>query len=794
MKFTKSILAKASAPAVESEVVDQAKIDLIATGGEGVETAEQKPDVTKDITTAEVDQVIAGEADPENVVGAPSDDAAPEVADAGANLPGAVGNGDEVADDKGVSEVKPDENAEITGAAPTDGTPNPDADNIEAVATGEETAAPSKEDAAAAVAADLADGSEDPEDKGDKEYTDEEKAVFEGAAAEEIEEATDAVAAATDAVEEGSPDAPALVEDAAQEVAEAEHTADDLQMVADAETPTEEVVAEVPADDVVVDAPVEEPAPVEEVAAEPVEPPAVETDPADAGETTAADEVPDVVTDAVVDVEVPAETVVETEIPVDAPDAVIVELPGEEPVGETDIAVVTSPETVADAIADAAPVVAEIPVETEIVVPAEPAFVAVSEGTDVVPAPVAVDDVFVATDAIGEQIEQAGYEEDVLANALNTYPAVRQVLSDALDNGGISVEAAALLNLFTARDGIPVGMGVSTESYGYTARSQTRVSMESIGASIRDWWQKMVVWMKEQAARFAEWIKSIVGSLKKLRDETKAIMAAAAEMTEDLNKEIDQPSLEILSLGGKISPENLSRDLIEVSTVIRRSLVPIATSLMKDSVKSAEFIAQLKGDEAPEAIAEGLMKTCQSTDSEIRAKLTESSSEDGYRQSKALLGERVLRGAVIDNNHDYTLSEIAQSGKILEVYKLPDVERSTKARSLSRDDIVELRGAVDGFYDVVEVIGESYGTSSSSRAVDEAVSKAGEHLVTLAEDTENGNNPAYSELRKIVSSLGKTSTETFKQPLAYARGVIVAINAYMSASISNAEKAESPAE
>lgn len=787
MKFTKSILAKASAPAVESEVVDQAKIDLIATGGEGVETAEQKPDVTKDITTAEVDQVIAGEADPDNVVLAPSDDAAPEVADAGSNLPGAVGNGDEVADDKGVSEVKPDETAEITDTAPTDGTPNPEADNIEAVATGEETAAPSKEDAAAAVAADLADGSEDPEDKGDKEYTDEEKAVFEGAAAEEIEEATDAVAAATDAVEEGAADAPALVEEAAQEVAEAEHTADDLEMVADAETPTEEVVAEVPADDVAVDAP------VEDVAAEPVEPPAVETDPAEAGETTAADEVPDVVTDAVVDAEVPAEAVVETEIPVDAPDAVIVELPGDEPVGETDIAVVTSPETVADAIADASPVVAEVPADVEIVVPAEPAFVAVSEGTDVVPAPVAVDDVFVGADAIHNEMEEAAYEEDVLSNALETYPAVRQVLSDAMDNGGISVEAAALLNLFTARDGIPVGMGVSTESYGYTARSQTRVSMEAIGASIREWWQKMVVWMKEQAARFAEWIKSIVGSMKQLKEQSQAIFETAKAMETDMEGDVESKHIENLSLGGTVSPENLARNLIEMNNVLRRALVPIAVAVNKDTVKSADFIAQLKGDESPEVIADGLMKTCQGTDSEIRAKLTETSDTDGYRQSKVMLGERVLRGAVIDNNHDYTLEEIASSGAVVDMYQLPDVEHATKARAMKRTEFEELQEPIWEFYGIVDTIGDSF--NGASDAINSAVTKAGQHLVSLAEDEKNGDNPSFTYLRKIISGMRKNASLTYSSPMSYMRMTIVAVNAFMEASINKRiAKEETPAE
>lgn len=767
MKFTKSILSKRAAPAVESEVIDQAKIDQlaaqnadadeVATGGEGIQSAEQKPDTTKDITIAEVDEVIAGETNP--------------IKDDGANKDAGNGTNDEVADDKGVTEVEATELKDETGAAPTDGKPDPEAEENEAVATGEETAA-SNEDAAAAVAADLA-----AEPATTEEEAEETAAVIDAAADSlDVGGNIDAVAdddAAANAEEEtatqeeqnAEEEAAAAAEDeAAGEPAAAEAEAD---AAVDDEAAAQEAEIDAAADQAAADA-------ASDVAADPVEPPAVEVEPAADGETTGADEVPE-----------PAGEV--TEQPLEEPAAVIVEQPSEEPVGETEIVVTTGDAVDGVQQTEEAAVVTD-PVEVPAAVEpaaATPDFVAVAEATDgVVPAVTEVDEAFTAADVIeaGMGAEEPTYE--VLSDAVQTYPEVVAVLDNALQNGGISVEAAALLNIFTQRDGIPADMNVATESYGGYARSQTRVAIESIKDSLRQWWNDLRAWLKEQRERFAAWLKSLFDASGALRKNAEAILEKANAAEVDSDATIEFNSMALLGKDGGFS-KDLPADLRELTDLINRAYVPLATLEMADCGKAADVIAQLKGDEEVGAVALDLARAFEQSSSAFRSKLTEPGSEDGYRQSRVQLGGYVLRGQVGDNSTDPTLADMTK-GDCLVFTKVTDEADVKEVKALSRTDIIDTARAVIGLLDAIE---ETKKLDGPCKGASTKIDAAGEHLAKMGEGAEVANE-LQTGLRQVVLALEKETLTPFSKSIKYFSAVARAALVAADKSLPAAEKAE----
>lgn len=129
-------------------------------------------------------------------------------------------------------------------------------------------------------------------------------------------------------------------------------------------------------------------------------------------------------------------------------------------------------------------------------------------------------------------------EGEVLEEALDTYPQVVSVLEEALDNGGISNEAMQLLNIFTKRDGIPVDSNVSLESYNHTARSQTRVALESIKEDI-------VNWIKQLIQSFGARFDSFVTYLGKLFDLNERMKKRLAEIKTTISTGVNLTSTQV---------------------------------------------------------------------------------------------------------------------------------------------------------------------------------------------------------------------------------------------------------
>lgn len=142
-----------------------------------------------------------------------------------------------------------------------------------------------------------------------------------------------------------------------------------------------------------------------------------------------------------------------------------------------------------------------------------------------------------------ESVEEATFEEneggidfgdytpsddetgEILEGALDTYPQVVAVLEGAMDNGGVSLEAMQLINIFAARDGLREGgPSVSLESYNFTARSQSKIALEDFKEDIKGWVVKLVQWLKDRATEAMKWIRERLDATERLKAGANAIL------------------------------------------------------------------------------------------------------------------------------------------------------------------------------------------------------------------------------------------------------------------------------
>lgn len=114
-------------------------------------------------------------------------------------------------------------------------------------------------------------------------------------------------------------------------------------------------------------------------------------------------------------------------------------------------------------------------------------------------------------------------EESIIGEALDTYPKVIDVVEGSLQNGGLSVEAMALLNIFTARDGIPVKSDVSLENYNYTAKSQSKLAVESLKEDMQGWMEKALEMIKRGLAKIKEFLHERFNQVGILQRRAKAL-------------------------------------------------------------------------------------------------------------------------------------------------------------------------------------------------------------------------------------------------------------------------------
>ena len=201
-------------------------------------------------------------------------------------------------------------------------------------------------------------------------------------------------------------------------------------------------------------------------------------------------------------------------------------------------------------------------------------------------------------DAVEAELNEVEPEGEMLTEAMTeTYPEVIEILEEAQENGGNSVESARLLNILNRVHGISDAMSVSVESFSDSGRSAqaTRVAVEGLKATIKNWWQKLKAWFKKMRAKLKTWWEKTWAAAPRLKSNAQAIRERAQKTTSVAKeKKIDLVAgNKVLGIQGKFpGPQTLASSLGTCFDVAQK----LFETVQPKSIDSAEEI--LKAIEA----------------------------------------------------------------------------------------------------------------------------------------------------------------------------------------------------
>lgn len=159
-------------------------------------------------------------------------------------------------------------------------------------------------------------------------------------------------------------------------------------------------------------------------------------------------------------------------------------------------------------------------------------------------------------DTVEAELNEVEPEGEMLTEAMTeTYPEVIEILEEAQENGGISVESARLLKILNRVHGIEDAMSVSVESFSDSGRSAqaTRVAVEGLKATIKNWWQKLKAWFKKMRAKLKTWWEKTWAAAPRLKSNAQAVRERAQKTTSVAKeKKVELVAgNKVLGIGGK---------------------------------------------------------------------------------------------------------------------------------------------------------------------------------------------------------------------------------------------------
>lgn len=181
-------------------------------------------------------------------------------------------------------------------------------------------------------------------------------------------------------------------------------------------------------------------------------------------------------------------------------------------------------------------------------------------------------------------------EGEDLSEALNeTYPEVVEILENAQEAGGISVEAAALLNVLNRVHGADGRVSVANESFqdAGSRREATRVAIEGIKATLKDWWRKLKAWFAKYRAKLKTWWEKTWAAAPRLASQAKSIRERASKTSgQPKEKNFEMVRVQQTLFVGGTFPSDMPAALQKMNQIANG----IFNTAQTDCLKSAEGI------------------------------------------------------------------------------------------------------------------------------------------------------------------------------------------------------------
>lgn len=369
-----------------------------------------------------------------------------------------------------------------------------------------------------------------------------------------------------------------------------------------------------------------------------------------------------------------------------------------------------------------------------------------------------------------------------LTDTTNKYQAVSDVIAAELQNGmGVSMEAAALINIFAFRDNLEqVRIRVSNESQQTVSAVESRVALEGIREVLAEWWQKLQSFLKEARSRFSHWIENAFNGAEQLKSQ-------AEQLKEEVtNSQPGSGNIEF-SEKGRLLLKNEFPNVAQEMTRLGRISDMVLNKTISDTYETAENIAKAIGSFQPggegafnsllQSIAEGVRHPADAIAGELTQRLDDTVTEillkgdetiaATVEASEPFLGNAQFVAVVVTvNPTENPVEGLKALEKAMRFSKILIVDQSiddkmwnsrnhqVEDKEVPRCSPTDAARIADGALAVANAMLKLKGSANQKAAIDRAVDQAGQNVanMNINENVESGGSIA-SALRSMVSTV-----------------------------------------
>lgn len=382
-------------------------------------------------------------------------------------------------------------------------------------------------------------------------------------------------------------------------------------------------------------------------------------------------------------------------------------------------------------------------------------------------------------------------------------PEVHEVLADAQEAGGITVEAVSLLAIIGNLTGTDLSTQVATESFNGQGRSQqaTRVAMEAVTDRLGNWWQALKRWLKKMWKKVKDWWNKTFSGAASLKAAAEAMKKRAQGSTSKVIKNENvsfSGATLIMNKDGKIVPADvktgfkLFSDKMDDITLKYPKEVSVAGKAFVDKLADLDFEKGQAGDASQVAVdnarteytlslasmlqAMGVQKGIPTGTLGVNAMFDQNAKGSSVGVSQPFPGNRVIYQ--ISDNNDIRVG-VASAGK-----KEPEGDIEGKALGIS-----DITAICDSIVGACETIIRSNNSINDTSKVEGELDKAGdriERLLAQADKTENDAHKLSASFSRSAKVIAESLTEPHRSFVAHFVASSGAALRYASASLATA--------
>lgn len=413
----------------------------------------------------------------------------------------------------------------------------------------------------------------------------------------------------------------------------------------------------------------------------------------------------------------------------------------------------------------------------------------------------ATEDLLAQSDEVGQLAADGEELATVYGEVL---PEVQQVLDDAQEAGGISVEAVSLLAIIGNLTGTDLQANVATESYGASGRSQqaTRLAMEAVSDRMRDWWQALKRWLKKIWKKAKDWWNKTFSTASSVKASAEAMKKRAQGAT---SKTIKNEAVgfsganTLVNRDGKLVPQDLKASLATMAghadAIVLKYPKDVSTAGkgVLESLSNLDMDAGGKADKTRADFEAKFSEFATAVDGMLTGAGVKPGKPGGALGVNPTFDKNLAKGATVKigdvlpgNRGIYCITEGDKLSVGLTSFGSKEPEGDVEGKALGINDITGICDSIIAVCDSIVRAGNSVNDHSK---VESDLDKVGDKVERLVAQADKAADDVH-KLSTKFTNMAKTIQDAMREPhsswASYAMTVSNAALRYANASLSTA--------